>query len=63
MKTEKEDNVINDKDLSRAETLADLPVTDEQARDAKGGGGDDMPTESVSYSFAQIRPQYKRPEN
>ncbi len=62
MKTEKEDNVINDKDLSRAETLADLPVTDEQARNAKGGG-DDMPTESVSYSFAQIRPQYKRPEN
>jgi len=62
MKTEKQDNVINDKDISRAETLADLPVTDEQARDAKGGG-DDMPTESVSYSFAQIRPQYKRPEN
>ena len=63
MKTEKQDNVINDKDLSRAETLADLPVTDEQARNAKGGGGDDAPTESVSYSFGQIRVPYKRPEN
>ena len=62
MKTEKEDNVINDKGISRAETLADLPVTDEQARDAKAGG-DDAPTESVSYSFGQIRPQYKRPED
>jgi hypothetical protein len=58
MKTEKQDNVINDNDLSRAETLADLPVTDEQARDAKGGG-DDMPTEEVSFSFGQVRSQYK----
>jgi len=60
MKTEKQENVINDKDLSPAETLVDLPVTDEQARDAKGGGGDDMPTESVSYSFGQVGSQYRR---
>jgi hypothetical protein len=32
MKTENQEKLINDKGDARAETLADLPVTDEQAR-------------------------------
>ncbi|HKA20683.1 MAG TPA: hypothetical protein VKN18_20540 [Blastocatellia bacterium] len=37
MKTEKKENLTNDKLNPRAEVLADLSVTDEQAVHAKGG--------------------------
>ena len=59
MKTENQEKLINDKSPALAETLDDLPVTDEQARHAKGGG-DDMPTEAVSFSFAQVKVRYQQ---
>ena len=37
MKTEKKENLTNDKLNPQAEGLADLAVTDEQAEHAKGG--------------------------
>ena len=54
MKTEAQENLMNDKSRSQAEALADLPVTDAQARAAKGGG-DVVPTDIVSVNFAQIK--------
>jgi hypothetical protein len=57
MKTENSERLIDEKTDSSGETLADLPVTDEQARQAKGGG-DDMPTETISFIYGQanVRP-------
>ncbi len=37
MNTEKREDLMNEKINPQAEELADLPVTDEQARQAKGG--------------------------
>ena len=37
MKTDKQEQPINDKSHSRTETLTDLPVADEQADGARGG--------------------------
>ena len=54
MKTENQEKLINDKCPALAETLDDLPVTDEQARHAKGGG-DESPTETISFSFGQAK--------
>ena len=59
MKTENQEKLINDKSPSAAETLADLPVTDEQAGHAKGGG-DDMPTEEISFIFGQVKVRPKQ---
>jgi hypothetical protein len=39
MKTEKQEKRMNDKSHSRAETLTDLPVADEQAGEISGGSG------------------------
>jgi type VI protein secretion system component Hcp len=52
MKTEKQEKVINDKSDSRAEALADLPVTETQARQAKGG-------DTFSLNFTKIKFDYK----
>jgi hypothetical protein len=57
MKTEKQENPINDKIHPQAGALADLPVTDEQAQDAKGGPGD-RPMESLSINFTKISYKY-----
>ena len=61
MRTENQERLINESSDSPAETLADLPVTDEQARQTKAGG-DDMPTEAVNFSFAPVRLQYQKKE-
>lgn len=37
MKTEKQESLMNNNSHPQAEELADLPVTDEQAQQAKGG--------------------------
>jgi len=37
MKTEKKENLTNDKLKTRVEEIVDLPITDEQADQAKGG--------------------------
>lgn len=52
MKTENQEE-FNNKGDALAETLADLPVTDEQARHAKGGP-DDMPIETVSLNYGNL---------
>jgi type VI protein secretion system component Hcp len=49
-----QENLKNDESNFQADTLTDLPVTDEQAGNAKGGG-DDMPTEEVSFNFGQVK--------
>ena len=54
MKTEKNENLRNDKVSKRAEDLADLPITDEQAEQAKGG------TDQLSVNFTKI--QYRQIE-
>jgi hypothetical protein len=59
MKTENQEKMINDKIHSPGETLADLPITDEQARHAKGGG-DDMPTETISVNYGQVKVRYNQ---
>lgn len=49
MKTEKQENLtIN----PQAEELADLPVTDEQARQAKGG---ELGSTDPEYKYVSIR--------
>jgi hypothetical protein len=37
MKTENQEQLLNDKGDSRVETLTDLPVTDEQANQTRAG--------------------------
>jgi hypothetical protein len=54
MKTKNKEKLISEKIGSAGETLADLPVTDEQARHATGGG-DDTPTESISFVYGQVK--------
>jgi hypothetical protein len=58
MKTTEQEQFINDKSQSRAETLTDLPITDEQAQHTKGGAGDDAPTEEISFSYGRCPVQY-----
>jgi hypothetical protein len=47
MKTEKKEDLMNEMIDPQAEELADLPVTDEQAQQAKGG--------SLSLNFTAIQ--------
>ena len=54
METENQEKQNNDTSHALDATLADLPVTDEHAEHAKGGG-DDMPTEAISFSFGQVK--------
>ena len=56
MKTEKQENMINEKINPQAEELADLPVSDEQSQQAKGGI---VPTDSFSLNFAAVKFDYK----
>ncbi len=56
MKTENQEQLINDNGLSQDETLADLPVTSEHARQTAGGS--DRPTESLSINFTKISYKY-----
>ena len=56
MKTKKPENLMNDKTNSQAKALTDLPVTEAQARHAKGGV---VPTDSFSVNFAKIEFSYK----
>ena len=56
MKTEKQENMINEKINPQAEELADLAVTDEQAEQAKGGI---VPTDQVAVNFAKVEFEYK----
>ncbi|HSE98737.1 MAG TPA: hypothetical protein VLD57_10785 [Blastocatellia bacterium] len=58
MSTEKKENLMNEKINPRADGLADLPVADEQAQQAKGGG-DVVPTTSFSLNFGAIKYEYK----
>jgi hypothetical protein len=53
MKTEKEESLMNDRSHPRAEELADLPVTDEQAQLAKGGA--DLTTSESTNSQGWFR--------
>ena len=46
--------MINNEDIPRNDELADLPVSDQQAEQAKGG-----PTDQVSVNFATIEFEYK----
>jgi hypothetical protein len=59
MKTENQEELINDEGDALAETLADLPVTDEQARHAKGGP-DDMPIETVSLNYGNLPVRFRQ---
>lgn len=59
MKPRKQEKLINDNSHSLTETLADLPVSDEQARHAKGGS-DDRPTEEVSFNFGPAKVRLKQ---
>ena len=52
MKTEKQEKLISNKSQLQAQALADLPVADEQARQAKGG-------DTFSINFAHIKLDYK----
>jgi len=52
MKTEKQENLMSNKINPQAEELADLPVTDEQARQAKGGQID---SSDVEYKYIPVR--------
>ena len=52
MNTEKKEDLLNEKINSQAEELADLSVTDEQARQAKGGQID---SSDVEYKYIPIR--------
>jgi len=54
MKAEKQENLMSNKISPRVEELADLPVTDEQSHQAKGGG-DIVPTDQFSLNFAAIK--------
>lgn len=56
MKAEKKENLMNEKINPQAEELADLPVTAEQAQEAKGGV---VPTDQVSVNFTTIKFAYK----
>lgn len=51
MSIENQERPINDESNSPEETLADLPVNDEQARQTKAGG---RPTESLQLNFTAI---------
>ena len=56
MKTEKQENLMNEKINPQAEELADLPVTAEQSQEAKGGV---VPTDNFSLNFTAIKFEYK----
>jgi hypothetical protein len=58
MKTEEQENLMNETINPRAEELADLPVGDEQSRQAKGGG-DVVPVDQFSLNFGAIKFEYK----
>jgi hypothetical protein len=51
MKTEKQENLMSDKINPQAEELGDLPVNDDQARQAKGGQIDS----DVEYKYVPVR--------
>ena len=61
MKTEKEESLMNDRSHPRAEELADLPVTDQQAQQAKGGDSSTTtpptPGGFDTQQLTQVRPQ------
>ena len=59
MKPRNQEKLINDKSHEAVETLADLAISDEQARHAKGGS-DDRPTEQVSFNYAPAKVQLKQ---
>lgn len=52
MNTEKKEDLLNEKINSQAEEIADLPVADEQARQAKGGQVD---SSDVEYKYVTVR--------
>lgn len=52
MKTEKQENLMKENINPQAEELNDLPVTDEQARQAKGGS---INSSDVEYKYVPIR--------
>jgi hypothetical protein len=54
-----QESAKNDDINLQRDTLRDLPVTDEQARHAKGGG-DDLPTEEVSFNYGQLKVRVKQ---
>jgi len=58
MKAEQKENLMNEKINPQAEELADLPVTAEQAEQAKGGG-DVVPIMQFSLNYAKIEVEYK----
>ena len=53
MNTEKKETLSIENTNPQAQELADLFVTDEQAKQAIGGSGD-RPTESISINFTKI---------
>ena len=59
MKTENQAKQNTDKSHQVVETLADLPVSDEEARHAKGGS-DDMPVEEITFIHGEIKVLSKR---
>jgi hypothetical protein len=50
MNTKKREDLLNEKTNPQVEEIADLPVTDEQARQSKGG--------SLSINFTKIEYKY-----
>ena len=58
MKTEKEESLMNDRSHPRDEELADLPVTDQQAQQAKGGDGSTTtpPTPTGWFRYTTTNP-------
>jgi hypothetical protein len=55
MNTKKREDLMNEKINPQAEELADLPVADEQARQAKGGQID---SSDVEYKYVPVRRSY-----
>jgi hypothetical protein len=55
MNTKKREDLMNEEINPQSEELADLPVADEQARQAKGGQID---SSDVEYKYVPVRRSY-----